>query len=300
MSLILALIMASEPSSECPDHPCVEVEVAAPFLLGTGPSLPFFSLAVHRTGSVAVDWLDGITVIHRTDSAKPTRRLSLPGQLMYGLEDGRLLVFLPGPGERYEVWSWDGNSRVDKLAEANSAEALAAAVCHVPVPSPVALKGVMNVACVGRSLVANDEVLNVVVWRGARWISTGARVGLWGVINCAQLTLTGEEYASAHDALARFSIPAVREPKDSTSVSCGSHACWALNRTREVLLLDLDSPVREWRKIGAIAGRSYPAFKIQGANERAVFTTEESCCRRFYYLGLPAGPRAAGRDAGTR
>ena len=303
MSIILALILASEPSAECIQlgfaDPCVDVEIARPFLLGTGPSLPFFSLAVHENGSIAVDWLDGISLIRRSDSGKERLRPSSPGQLMYGLEDGRLLILLPGREESYQLWSWDGDSRVAKLAEASSAEALAAAVCHAPAPSPTALNGITNVACVGKSLIANRERLDVVIWKSSRWISTGARVGLWGVTNGAQLILTGEEYDSAHEALAHFSIPAVKRPKVPIAVSCGSHACWALNNAREVLVLDLDIPVRQWRKIGAITGRSYPAIKIQGANERAVLTTNESCCPRFYYLGLPARTRD-GRDAGTR
>lgn len=300
MPFILALLLASEPSAKCLDDPCVDVEITAPFLLGTTPALPFFAMAVHETGSIAVDWLHGVTVVRPYDSVQELQSSSLQGQLMYGLEDGRLLFLLPGPQAHYQLWSWDGNSRVGKLADADSPEALAAAVCRTRAPSAAGLKGITNVACVGNNLVANAERLEVVVWKRSRWVPTGARVGLWGLTNGAQLILTEAEFASAHEALARFSIPAIRAPKDQSVVACGTRACWALNKEREVLVIEMDAPVPQWRKIGAITGRSYPAIKLQGANAHAVLDTGESCCRKFYFLGLPSRTLIDRGDAGTR
>ena len=242
----------------------------------------------------------------------------LPGVPMYSVEGGRIALHFNEYGskeEHYELWEWDGSTGVRGIGSSGSRSTFAALICGVDKSAITTV--VSDAVCVGRRLIANSADGAVVVWVSDHWVVTGAHLQLNRVAHRSQsqLILSLEDYDRVQMLLKPFSVPIVVEPPALPgassaegwleAVACGPNACWAVDGSGRLLVIDLRGPAPRWRKIGKLS--SVASLIVLDGDERAVFTT--SGCATAFYLALPSldrlkanerdgRPGRPGKDAG--
>lgn len=272
---------------------------------------PVLNVVLHVDGGIlSIPWVGKPTVRQWNEPFENGTAIEVPSQLDYGLEDGRLVARLHGYRdklERFEVWSWDGHVRITKVGAAASQRRLAAMLCRAQAATDENSHApVGEWFCVGGRLIANDNDDRVLVWEEQRrWVPVGATLSLSSIgdLSNTRLLLRPEDYSRVNVAFTRFSIPMAKVPAtgplgdggtggSSTSqlqaVSCGSRACWAINRAGAVLVHDTITPDFPWRTIGQL-GDANAQISLSAASDRAVLTLA-NCADQLFYMTFPNGP----------
>ena len=165
--------------SAIPGDRCVQID--APYLVRVEhPKAPVMNVVVHPEGGIlSLPWVGEPSVRQWSEAFDKGSTLRLPGQLDYALEDGRFVVHLHGyqvKPEQYELWSWDGTSRIRKLGAADSQKRLAALICNV-LPAAVGEPQTDEWFCIAGRLIANDKDQSVLVWERGRWVPEFVTIG---------------------------------------------------------------------------------------------------------------------------
>jgi hypothetical protein len=254
---LMVLAVAPDPGS------CAFVK--APYLDRVDrPKQLVSSLSVHPDG-LAISFRRFISgefrVARWTDeldqTASPAGML-LPGNIQESYDDGRVLlkvVVAPPTEFRFEIWTWRSDATFSKTADASTLAAASAVLCNL---SPAILEQVEaldDAVCASGHLVATRGARNELIsWQNATWQPTGTTVTFGMGVRRVQsyFPLDVRDFDRAHEVFARIGVPTVRTPDNIHNLVCGSHACWAVERSGALLLHDLQPEDAAWNTVGQL------------------------------------------------